>query len=230
MVKPYLQGLQTASSSNCLLYWSSQVLYEPPFDELLRDFQRPDFLQTNDDFLTRWRILRYLAPPLLRFIFYFRWLFVGPRGSYSRLHLDPVGSAAWNACLEGQKRFVFFEPAFLHDLHVDLSDPDCRRQLYPDYLKDVSVLRHPYHELILDAGDVVYAPPRWPHFVENLETSLSVTENFVRCHPDHFKYFDEALASAEQSSAVLPDREKHGLKRFRNVVSRAASLDRMLSR
>ena len=227
-VKNYLSGMQAASADS-LLYWSSQVLYEPPFDNLLNDFRRPDFLSTADDFLTRWRSLRYLAPPLLQFIFYFRWLFIGPKNSYSRLHVDPVGSAAWNACLEGQKRFVFFAPELLHDLHADLSDPDHLRHVYPEYMKDVSVLRHPYTELILEAGDVVYAPPRWPHFVENLEASLSVTENFVRCHADQFSLFDQALASSEDSSALLPVREKRRLKRFRRIVTWAASFDKIAS-
>ncbi|OLP83278.1 F-box protein [Symbiodinium microadriaticum] len=226
-VKGFFDEMQAVSPDR-LSYWSSQVLYEPPFDCLLNDFQRPDFLTKEDDFLTRWRGLRFLAPPLLQFIFYFRWLFIGPKGSYSRLHLDPVGSAAWNACLEGQKRFVFFEPELLHDLHVDLSNPDQLRHIYPEYLADASILRHPYQELVLDAGDVVYAPPRWPHFVENLETSVSVTENFVRCHPDQFACFDFALASSEDSSAELPALEKRRLKRFRRIIRCAASFDGIL--
>ena len=226
-VKAYIDDMRKVSSLDCLLYWSSQVLYEPPFDDLLLDFKRPDFLGATDDFLTRWRNLRFLAPSLLQFIFYFRWLFVGPEGSYSRLHLDPVGSAAWNACLEGRKRFVFFKPEFLHNLHIDLSDPQRQRHIYPDYLRDVSILGHPYQEMVLEAGDVVYAPPRWPHFVENLQTSLSVTENFVPCHPDQFYHFHQALASSEHSSAELPAREKRRLRRFRRVVELAASFDRM---
>ena len=226
-VKGFFDDMQAASPDR-LSYWSSQVLYEPPFDCLLNDFHRPDFLTKEDDFLTRWRSLRFLAPPLLQFIFYFRWLFIGPKGSYSRLHLDPVGSAAWNACLEGRKRFVFFEPEHLHDLHVDLSNPHRLRHIYPEYLSDASILRHPYHELVLDAGDVVYAPPGWPHFVENLETSVSVTENFVRCHPDQFAYFDFALASSEDSSAELPALEKRRLRRFRRIIRCAASFDGIL--
>lgn len=164
-----------------------------------------------------------MAPPLLQFIFYFRWLFIGPAGSYSRLHVDPAGSAAWNACLGGSKRFVFFEPSVMHDLHEDLSSPASRRHLFPDYILNPEVIRHKRFEMIAHPDDVVYAPPRWPHFVENLEASVSVTENFVRRHPDQFQYFDEALGSAERiadveasvSCPAIPAHEIGRLKRFR---------------
>mmetsp|Transcript_3686 Transcript_3686/g.8586 ORF Transcript_3686/g.8586 Transcript_3686/m.8586 type:complete len:292 (+) Transcript_3686:102-977(+) len=227
-VKTFASCMQP-SASDPLLYWSSQVLYEPPFDSLLKEFRRPCIMQDAGDFLSRWRCLRFVAPPMLRFIFYFRWLFIGPAGSYSRLHLDPAGSAAWNACLEGRKRFVFFEPQFMHNLHIDLSNPQKERHIYPDYIKDAGILGQPYEEFCLDPGDVMYAPPRWPHFVENLEPSVSVTENFVRSHPDQFLHFDEALASSEASSALLPSGEKRRLKRFRNMVRMAASFDDLLT-
>ena len=92
---------------------------------------------------------------------------------------------------------MFFEPEHLHDLHVDLSNPHRLRHIYPEYLSDASILRHPYHELVLDAGDVVYAPPGWPHFVENLETSVSVTENFRG-------QFGRAARTGETAVETLP--------------------------
>lgn len=225
------------SNQDCkdILYWSSQVLHEPPFDQFLSKFNRPDSFKASDDFLTKWRCLRYVAPPLLQFIFYFRWLFIGPAGSYSRLHVDPAGSAAWNACLEGSKRFVFFEPSVMHDLHEDLS-PASRRHLFPDYILNPEVIRHKRFEMIAHPDDVVYAPPRWPHFVENLEASVSVTENFVRRHPDQFQYFDEALGSAERiadvetsvSCPAIPAHEIGRLKRFRCLVGLVFSIDHAL--
>lgn len=209
--------------SEGMFYWSSQILHEPPFDQLLSNFNRPPHFRASDDFLTKWRGLRFMAPSLLQFIFYFRWLFVGPAGSYSRLHVDPAGNAAWNACLEGSKRFVFFEPSVMHDLHEDLSNPAARKHLFPEYVVDPTLICHNGLEIVASAGDVVYAPPRWPHFVENLEASLSVTENFVRRHPDQYSFFDEALGSAENarfdaSGSTIPTCEKNRLKRFRSLV------------
>ena len=226
---------QTHPKRDAILYWSSQILHEPPFDELLSDFTRPAPFRASDDFLTKWRGLRYLAPPLLQFVFYFRWLFIGPAGSYSRLHVDPAGSAAWNACLEGSKRFVFFEPSVMHDLHEDLSNPAAHKHLFPKYIADPNVIRHKGLEIIASAGDVVYAPPRWPHWVENLEASVSVTENFIRRHPDQYRYFDEALGSAENvqfdaSGSEMPTMERHRIKRFRYLAGLAFSIDQALAR
>ena len=226
-VRKFVDYMRKPLDTSHILYWSSQVLHQPPFDILLNDLARPRHFQASDDFLMRWRCLRHVSPSLLEFVFYFRWLFIGPAGSYSRLHVDPAGSAAWNACLEGSKRFVFFEPSVLHDLHEDLSNPAARKHIFPAYLDDASLLRHPYKELFVGAGDVVYAPPRWPHFVENLEASVSVTENFVRQDPAQFRFFDEALASAD-SAAVLPSAERRRLKRFRRLVGLIASLDNSL--
>lgn len=148
--------------SEGMFYWSSQILHEPPFDQLLSNFNRPPPFRASDDFLTKWRGLRFMAPSLLQFIFYFRWLFMGPAGSYSRLHVDPAGSAAWNACLEGSKRFVFFEPSVMHDLHEDLSNPAACRHLFPEYVVDPKLIYHNGLEIVASAGDVVYAPPGGP--------------------------------------------------------------------
>jgi len=196
-VKDYMDYLDgtPCPAAGPLLYWTSQLLDEPPFDSLLGEFSPPAPFLRSEDFLSRWRVLWPMAPPLLRFLFSFRWLFVGPKGSYSRLHLDPAGSAAWNACLQGRKRFVFFRPEHMNDLHIDLSKPQQRAHEFPEYIHDTSTLPHCAQELIVEAGDVIYAPPRWPHFVENLSNTVSLTENFVRCNSDQFHHFEEALAS-----------------------------------
>lgn len=217
--------VKSVKNEDHLWYWSSQVLHEPPFDSLLPTFTRPHPFRASDDFLTRWRCLRLVAPSLLQFIFYFRWLFLGPAGAYSRLHVDPAGSAAWNACLEGTKRFVFFDPLVMHDLHEDLSNPAAGKHLFPEYLADKGAIKHAGLEIIASAGDVVYAPPRWPHFVENLEASVSVTENFIR--PDQHCFLDEALGSVEACSGIPRD-EVRRLQRFRRFVNLAFSLDQML--
>merc|ERR550537_1124131 len=33
-----------------------------------------------------------------------KWLVIGPQGSGTRFHVDPVGSSAWNLVIEGKKR------------------------------------------------------------------------------------------------------------------------------
>ena len=42
-----------------------------------------------------------------------RWIFVGPVGTYTPLHVDPWETHAWFAQVRGRKRFAVFPPACL---------------------------------------------------------------------------------------------------------------------
>ena len=111
----------------------------------------------------------------------FTWIFVGPAGAYSPLHRDIWFTCAWMAQFQGRKRFVFFPPKDLSkvyrkhedksEAYVDLLSPD--RNLFPEFDSANAV------ECILEEGDVVYIPSKWPHFVECLTPSVSLTSNFA---------------------------------------------------
>ena len=111
----------------------------------------------------------------------FTWLFLGPQGAYSPLHRDIWFTCAWMAQLQGRKRFVFFPPAELNrvyskaadksEVYLDLRNPD--RAAFPEYDQANAL------ECILEEGDVVYIPSKWPHYVECLTLSVSLTSNFA---------------------------------------------------
>jgi len=85
------------------------------------------------------------------------------------------------AQLEGRKRFVFYSPADLKhvyhkdaagtEVYADPRDPDLTQ--FPDFRKATPI------EAVLEAGDVVYIPSKWPHYVECLTPSVSLTSNFA---------------------------------------------------
>ncbi|CAM9879072.1 unnamed protein product, partial [Sphacelaria rigidula] len=45
-----------------------------------------------------------------------RWLLVGPKRSGSIVHIDPMGTSAWNTLLSGRKLWVLSPPGTLNVL------------------------------------------------------------------------------------------------------------------
>lgn len=78
-----------------------------------------------------------------------KWLIIGPRGSFSPMHLDTLDTSAWNGLVVGTKRWTFRDSAGV------------------TYVGE----QHP--------GDVVFTPSGWWHGVENLTPTVCITENFV---------------------------------------------------
>ena len=112
----------------------------------------------------------------------FEWLFIGPAGSHTRLHVDVWGTDAWLAQLQGRKRFTLFHPAHRRFLErddgpggapewADLRAPDPER--FPDFSRAVPV------ETVLEPGEVIYLPRKWPHAVDGLTETVSLTVNFM---------------------------------------------------
>ena len=128
-------------------------------------------------------------------------LFIAPAGICSQLHVDAFGSNFWMALFQGRKRhtynskiyniiffyfcrWLFFPPKdlpFLYPIHsplvtdnsfaVELSAPDLSQH-------PLLSLTTPL-ESVLQAGEVLFVPAGCPHWVENLDTSLAVSANFV---------------------------------------------------
>jgi len=75
--------------------------FSGPREQLLTDFTVPDCF-TPDVFEQHVE----LRGPMPRY----RWFLCGLSGSGTALHVDPGGTAAWNALLAGKKRWWFFPP------------------------------------------------------------------------------------------------------------------------
>lgn len=97
------------------------------------------------------------------------WIFIGPRGSRSDLHVDVMMSSAWNALAGGTKHWRFLSPAasvregILTESYLDLVD---NRQCVE-------------YECTQQAGDLMVVPSGWAHEVVNLDTTVASTGNFV---------------------------------------------------
>jgi hypothetical protein len=108
----------------------------------------------------------------------YRWFLVGFNKTGVKPHTDPAGTCAWNACIVGRKRWIFFPPEtekekLLIDLDGDASS--WFQNSYPLLPKDGLPGQI---ELIHMPGEVVYVPPGWWHCVVNLEFTIAVTHSF----------------------------------------------------
>lgn len=114
----------------------------------------------------------------------YRWLLIGPRRSGSCVHVDPLGTAAWNHCVVGRKRWVLFEPGTPKKIvkGTGLFRGDDEPVNY--FCDILPKIRHTYSsvrplEFIQHPGQTVYIPPGWWHAVINLDHTIAYTQNFV---------------------------------------------------
>ncbi|NER82534.1 MAG: cupin-like domain-containing protein [Leptolyngbya sp. SIO1D8] len=167
-----------------ILYMAGNSLWNYP--ELLKDYEIPVYFPDWMD-----KFPRKFTRTLLQATKPMRWLFIGPKGASSgKLHYEMWHSSGWVGMISGRKRFVFFAPDqtdFLYGGKVDIFSPDLDR--FPLYASAEPV------EAIVEAGDVIYAPPLWWHQVENLEDSISVTHDFINESNSEqvFQYFRNNL-------------------------------------
>ena len=108
----------------------------------------------------------------------FTWLFLGPRGCATRLHVDVWHTDAWLTMLRGSKKFIMYHPAHLEYIHdettgtyVDLHAPDLDK--FPRFHKATPI------EFVLGEGETVYIPRKWPHYAVALDHGVSLTVNFA---------------------------------------------------
>lgn len=120
---------------------------------LCSDLEAPSFLALGED----WQ--RYAR------------LWIGPRGTLTRLHHDLVPSIFVQ--VSGAKRFIMVNPLFT----PLIPNP---RSVYSDcdpmtWHSDEALSKLPRYEFELSAGDMLYIPPAWWHWVYSCSASISVT-------------------------------------------------------
>ncbi len=98
----------------------------------------------------------------------YRFVYVGPKGSWTPYHADVFGSFSWSANVTGRKLWIFTKPGEeikdkRGDLVYDVQHENCEVEKY---------------EVIQESGDVIFVPSLWHHQVINLEDTISVNHNW----------------------------------------------------
>ena len=127
--------------------------------ELLRDYDEPELF--SDDLFKN---LETIRPR-------YRWFIAGPPRSGSNLHVDPLGTSAWNALITGKKEWLIFYPG----APVRESTKSGAAWFRDEYPK----LKHLQHyRFVQKPGEILYIPSGWWHIAINREATMAVTQNF----------------------------------------------------
>ncbi|CEM19611.1 unnamed protein product [Vitrella brassicaformis CCMP3155] len=166
-----------------------------------------------------------------------RWFMIGPIRSGTTVHRDPLGTAAWNAVIQGEKRWALLPPELSKRLvkaKMLLRDGEDDEAIdwFHNLLPRLKAFHRaetgqelPIYEGITRRGDVIFVPPRWWHAVLNLSDTISVTQNFVS--PANFAL---AWESMRRSRRLLSCRWLRRLQRFHpDLYSLACRYDREMA-
>ncbi|XP_033114605.1 2-oxoglutarate and iron-dependent oxygenase JMJD4-like [Anneissia japonica] len=118
----------------------------------------------------------------------YRFVYMGPKNSWTPLHADVFRSFSWSANICGKKRWLLYPPGqevFLRGRHgnlaFDVTSPEMHDvTIFPRF----SELQYCF-EVIQNAGEVIFVPSGWHHQVFNLEDTISINHNwFNGCNID----------------------------------------------
>jgi histone arginine demethylase JMJD6 len=138
----------------------------------------------------------------------YRWFLIGPERSGTTIHIDPLGTSAWNTSIFGYKLWLLLPPEIPKSI---AKGKDCllpgeddeaimyfrnifpRLKLkYPD-MKEIIFVQKP--------GETVYIPGGWWHTVVNLSDTIAITQNY--CSSINFPQVWKCVRKERKKMSVI---------------------------
>ncbi|XP_045179491.2 2-oxoglutarate and iron-dependent oxygenase JMJD4-like [Mercenaria mercenaria] len=119
----------------------------------------------------------------------YRFVYMGPKGTWTPFHADVYRSFSWSANICGKKKWIFYPPGCevmlkdnLGNLVYDVTSPDLENQKkFPNAFK----VKGQMLEVIQGEGQIIFVPSGWHHQVYNLEDTISINHNWLNgCNID----------------------------------------------
>ncbi|XP_078154046.1 arginine-specific demethylase JMJ20-like [Carex rostrata] len=109
----------------------------------------------------------------------YRFVYMGPKGTWTPLHADVFRSYSWSANVCGKKYWLLLPPSQSHLLF----DRNGKSPIYSIY-DDISEMQFPgfkktvWLKCTQESGDIIFVPSGWYHQVHNLEDTISINHNW----------------------------------------------------
>ncbi|XP_012924701.1 jmjC domain-containing protein 4 isoform X2 [Heterocephalus glaber] len=148
----------------------------------------------------------------------YRFVYAGPRGTWSPFHADIFRSYSWSVNICGRKKWLLFPPGqeeALRDNHGTLPYDVTSSTLMDTHLHPTHLPSSPALEVVQEAGEMLFVPSGWHHQVHNLDDTISINHNWVNgCNLANMWHFLQQELQAVQREVgqwkdSMPDWHHH---------------------
>ncbi|XP_062522560.1 2-oxoglutarate and iron-dependent oxygenase JMJD4-like isoform X1 [Corticium candelabrum] len=129
----------------------------------------------------------------------YRFVYMGPKGTWTPFHADVYRSYSWSANICGSKRWLLVPPYGEENFKDSYGNTlvDIRN------VKGNSKTTSPI-EVIQNAGEVIFIPSGWYHQVENLDDTISINHNWANaCNVDIM--FEKLRSDLDEVQCAIGD-------------------------
>ncbi|XP_076063690.1 jumonji domain containing 4 [Oratosquilla oratoria] len=205
------QQKQTLKLSDYLKYWRGDFSSLPHLKDKCLYLKDWHFVRAFPDY-DAYRTPEYFASDWLNEFWEhrkdvqddYRFVYIGPKGSWTPFHADVFRSFSWSANICGRKRWVFYPPGqdqYLRDpfgsLIYDIDSEELKdKTTYPKSMEAKGKL-----EVIQEVGEIIFVPSEWHHQVWNLESTISINHNWINGGNIHivWRFLAESLDQVENA-------------------------------